>query len=86
MSPLVLFILIVSVLGDDSAESGEQLQYNVTLSFIIVKPRPKSQTPKAQPQLSQTQSKSVLRGLGLTLKSYGPPMGLHDSDRSLKYH
>ena len=45
MSPLVLFILIVSVLGDDSAESGEQLQYNVTLSFIIVKPRPKSQAP-----------------------------------------
>ena len=32
-----------------------------------------SQTPKAQPQPSQIKSKSVLKGLGLTLKSYGPP-------------
>ena len=39
----------------------------------IVKPRPKSKTPKAQPQPSQIQSKSVPKGLGLTLKSYGPP-------------
>ena len=39
----------------------------------IVKPRPKTQTPKAQFQPSQIQSKSVPRGLGLTLKSYGPP-------------
>ena len=36
---------------------------------FIVKPRPKTQTPKAQPQPSQIQSKSVPKGLGLTLKS-----------------
>ena len=39
----------------------------------IVKPGPKTQTPKAQPQPSQIQSKSVPKGLTLTLKSYGPP-------------
>ena len=39
-------------------------------SMHIVKPRPKTQTPKAQPQPSQTQSKLVPRGLGLTLKSH----------------
>ena len=41
MSPLVLAILIVSVLGDDSAESGEQLQHHCThifreISFIQI--------------------------------------------------
>ena len=40
---------------------------------IVVKPRPKSQSPKAQPQPSQIQSKSVPKGLGLTLKSYTTP-------------
>ena len=40
---------------------------------FIVKPRPKTQTPKAQPQPSQIQSKSVPKGLGLTLKSYTTP-------------
>ena len=39
----------------------------------IVKSGPHTQTPKAQPQPSQTQPKSVRKGLGLTLKSYGPP-------------
>ena len=48
--------------------------YGVDLTILsdkvkIVKPRPKTQTPKAQPQPSQIQSKSVPRGLGLTLKS-----------------
>ena len=41
---------------------------------LIVKPRPKTQTPKAQPQPSQTQSKTIPMGLELTLKSYGPPL------------
>ena len=47
--------------------------YVLFTKTIIVKPRPKSQSPKAQPQPSQIQSKSVPKGLGLTLKSYGPP-------------
>ena len=48
---------------------------NITFFHFLnyVKPRPKSQTPKAQPQPSQIQLKSVPKGLGLTLKSYGPP-------------
>ena len=44
---------------------------------LIVKPRPKSQTPKAQPQPSQIQSKSQIPGLGLTLKSYATPPPHH---------
>ena len=47
------------------------------VNIYIVKPRPKSQTPKAKPQPSQIHSKSVPKGLGLTLKSYGPPPHHH---------
>ena len=45
----------------------------------IVKPRPKSQTPKAQPQPSQIQSKSVPKGLGLTLKSFINRINYHNN-------
>ena len=53
-----------------------EIHYNINVvesDIWIVKPRPKTQTPKAQFQPSQIQSKSVPKGLGLTLKSYGPP-------------
>ena len=51
----------------------DKVFFRLRLFDEIVKPRPKTQTPKAQPQPSQIQSKSVPKGLGLTLKSYGPP-------------
>ena len=71
---------------DNKASSSSNWQKSQGICFdkpatinisTIVKPRPKSQTPKAQPQPSQIQSKSVPKGLGLTLKSYGPPPPPH---------
>ena len=43
-----------------------------SLHYLYCQARPQTQIPIAQPQPSQIQSKSIPKGLGLTLKSYKP--------------
>ena len=63
------FQVLIGLNGHVTLAKTASLVSQETEISNIVKPRPKSQTPKAQPQPSQIQSKSVPKGLGLTLKS-----------------
>ena len=67
----MVYVLKIGLMGLERNNDRFDVWRSVIFDLVcnIVKPRPKSQTPKAQPQPSQIQSKSVPKGLGLTLKS-----------------